>query len=112
MVFSTILKFDTSGVPYPAFVYAGLLAWNFLYGAISAAAASVGDQMAVVSKVAFPRIVLAERAKVPPPNCWRASPSPMKVVLTPKAESPPSSNWAQGFIPSFRAAKTFCSTPT
>ena len=58
VVFSSILRVDTGSIPYPAFVYIGLLSWNFFAGAVSAASSSVGDHMSIVSKVAFPREVL------------------------------------------------------
>jgi len=58
VVFSSILKVDTGNIPYPAFVYIGLLSWNFFASAVGAASSSVGDHMSIVSKVAFPREIL------------------------------------------------------
>ena len=45
-------------VPYPVFLYAGLLAWQFLARAASAGASSVVGSAWVITQVPFPRIVL------------------------------------------------------
>ena len=44
--------------PYPLFLYAGLLAWQFLSRAASSGAGSVVGHAWVISQVPFPRVVL------------------------------------------------------
>jgi lipopolysaccharide transport system permease protein len=46
------------GVPYPLFVFAGLLAWTLFAGAISAGSQSVVGSQNLVTKVYFPRLVI------------------------------------------------------
>lgn len=58
IVFSTLLRLPTYNIPYPVYVYSGLLAWNLFAGGVSAAFPSVADNINIVGKVAFPREVL------------------------------------------------------
>ncbi len=58
VIFSTLLRLPTHGIPYPLYVYSGLLAWNLFAAGLSSAIPSVADNMSLVSKVAFPREVL------------------------------------------------------
>lgn len=48
----------SSGVPYPLFVFAGLLPWTFLANAIGSVGTSVVGNSSLVSKVYFPRLVI------------------------------------------------------
>ncbi len=61
-VFSVFLgRFGRSlsgGMPYPIFVYSGLLLWNFFSSAISQATTSIVSHQSVVGKVWFPREIL------------------------------------------------------
>src|SRR5688572_21779023 len=43
-------------VPYPLFVFTGLLTWTFFSGAVSAASTSVIGNERLVTKVYFPRL--------------------------------------------------------
>ena len=49
---------SVSGVPYPVFLYSGLLAWQFLARAASSGAGSVVSHGWVLTQIRFPRIVL------------------------------------------------------
>lgn len=49
---------DSGGVPYPVFVYAGLLPWTFFATAISSAGNSVVQAQQIVTKVYFPRLAI------------------------------------------------------
>jgi lipopolysaccharide transport system permease protein len=46
---------DTRGVPYPLFVYAGLVPWTFFSNAVNAAGISLISQQHMMSKIYFPR---------------------------------------------------------
>jgi lipopolysaccharide transport system permease protein len=46
------------GVPYPLFVFAGLLPWFFFSNAITAAGGSVVGNQNLVTKVYFPRLII------------------------------------------------------
>jgi lipopolysaccharide transport system permease protein len=47
-----------NGLPYPLFVFAGLLPWTFFANAISSASLSVVGNQNLVTKVYFPRIII------------------------------------------------------
>ncbi|HYT90927.1 MAG TPA: ABC transporter permease, partial [Gemmataceae bacterium] len=51
-------------VPYPLFVFAGLLPWTFFNSAVSAASTSVISNDRLVTKVYFPRILVPLSAVV------------------------------------------------
>lgn len=61
-VFSTILRIPSDNVPYPLFVFVGLLPWIFFSGALSSATDSVVNAASLVTKVYFPREVLPTAA--------------------------------------------------
>jgi len=53
-----IARIDSGGLPYPVFVYAGLLPWTFFATSISTAANSIVGSPEVISKVYFPRLIV------------------------------------------------------
>ena len=53
-----LAKVDSGDVPYPVFVYAGLLPWTFFATAISNAGNSVIGSSQMVSKIYFPRLLI------------------------------------------------------
>jgi ABC-type polysaccharide/polyol phosphate export permease len=57
-VFSKIMKFSSFGVPYPLFVYAGLLPWLFMVNSISSAMNVFISDAPLIKKVYFPREIL------------------------------------------------------
>ena len=56
--FGHLAKMPSDGLPYPVFVYAGLLPWTFFANAISSSAASLIGSSNLVSKVYFPRLII------------------------------------------------------
>lgn len=54
-VFSKILRFSDLGVPYPLFLYVGLLPWTLFSGSLSSATNSLVNNASLLSKVYFPR---------------------------------------------------------
>lgn len=61
-VFSTILRGGSEGVPFPIFLFVGLLPWMFFSGAVSSATDSVVGAASLVTKVYFPREILPTAA--------------------------------------------------
>jgi lipopolysaccharide transport system permease protein len=51
-------RVSSGGLPYPVFVYAGLVAWTFFGGAVSSAAASVVGSERLITKIYFPRLAI------------------------------------------------------
>ncbi len=56
--FGHLAKMPADGLPYPIFVYAGLLPWTYFANAIAASAGSLVGSANLVSKVYFPRLVV------------------------------------------------------
>jgi len=58
IVFGRLAKLPSDGVPYPMFVFAGLLPWMFFAQAVSGAAASVLGAGSLITRVYFPRLIV------------------------------------------------------
>jgi lipopolysaccharide transport system permease protein len=58
VVFGRIAKLDAGGVPYPILVLSGLVAWQYVSQAVSAASTSLVTSANLVSKVYFPRMLV------------------------------------------------------
>jgi lipopolysaccharide transport system permease protein len=58
VVFGRLAKLPSDGYPYPVFVLAGLLPWNFFSNAVAAAGTSVVGSAHLISKVYFPRLIV------------------------------------------------------
>jgi lipopolysaccharide transport system permease protein len=56
--FGRMAKVPTGGVPYPLFVFAGLLPWTFFATAITNAGNSVVGSERLITKIYFPRLVV------------------------------------------------------
>ena len=57
-LFGRLARIPTNGLPYPIFVFAGLLPWSFFNNAVSNATLSVVGSAGFVTKVYFPRLLL------------------------------------------------------
>ena len=58
LAFGRIAKLPSEGLPYPLFVYSGLLMWSFLATGLSTTTHSVVAHAQLITKVYFPREVL------------------------------------------------------
>ncbi len=56
--FGGLAKMPSDGVPYPIFVYVGLLFWQFFSGSLSEISGSLINNQAIITKVYFPRLIL------------------------------------------------------
>lgn len=56
--FGGLAKIPSDGVPYPIFVYTGLLFWQFFSSALSETSGSMVGNRAIITKVYFPRLIL------------------------------------------------------
>lgn len=57
-VFSVIFKFPTNNIPYPVFLFAGLLPWIYMQNVLATATTSLVDNSDLIRKVYFPREIL------------------------------------------------------
>jgi lipopolysaccharide transport system permease protein len=58
ILFGRLLNVPSGGVPYPLFVYSGLLPWSYFANSLSRSSTSVVDSAHLVTKVYFPRLVI------------------------------------------------------
>ncbi len=56
IIFGKVAKIPTDGIPYPIFVFAGLLPWTFFSMAVTQSANSLVAQKAIITKIYFPRL--------------------------------------------------------
>ncbi len=64
LVFSTLAKLPSGGVPYPILVFAALLPWQFFSNAFAEAGTSLISNANMISKVYFPRLIIPASAVV------------------------------------------------
>jgi len=58
LIFGRLAKIPSDGLPYPIFVYAGLLPWTFFANALTTSGNSLVGQQHLISKVYFPRLII------------------------------------------------------
>jgi len=57
-IFGGLAKIDSEGFPYPIFLYAGLLPWQFFSESLSRSSSSVVGSANLITKVYFPRLII------------------------------------------------------
>lgn len=57
-VFSKVMKISSIGVPYPIFLYTGLLPWVFFANSIGSSMSVLVDNSSLIKKIYFPREIL------------------------------------------------------
>jgi lipopolysaccharide transport system permease protein len=58
LVFGLVARFPSDGLPYPLFVFAGLLPWLYFSGCLGGTSNSVVGNAHLLTKVYFPRLIL------------------------------------------------------
>jgi lipopolysaccharide transport system permease protein len=58
LIFGVILKIPSENIPYPIFVFLGLIFWNFFSNTITTASGSLVGNESLIKKVYFPRLIL------------------------------------------------------
>jgi lipopolysaccharide transport system permease protein len=58
LIFGRFAKFPSGSLPYPIFAFAGLLAWQYFSAALNVTSGSLVANVALVTKVYFPRLLL------------------------------------------------------
>lgn len=64
VVFGTLAKLPSEGVPYPILVFAGMLPWQFFANSLSECSNSLITNSNLISKVYFPRLIVPTSAVV------------------------------------------------
>jgi lipopolysaccharide transport system permease protein len=57
-LFGGLLQVPSGGVPYPIFVYSGLLPWNYFANSLTRSSSSLVNNQNLITKVYFPRLVV------------------------------------------------------
>lgn len=58
VIFGKLANMPSDGIPYPIFVYSGLLIWQFFASSLSDASNTLVSNASIVTKVYFPRLLL------------------------------------------------------
>ena len=58
VVFGYLARMPSDGLPYPVFVYAGLLPWTYFAAAVASTSQSIVGSSHLISKVYFPRLIV------------------------------------------------------
>lgn len=64
LFFGRMAKMPSDGIPYPIFVYAGLLPWTYFANALSESGNSLVGSANLITKVYFPRVIIPASASL------------------------------------------------
>ncbi len=64
ILFGKLAKVPSDGIPYPIFVYAGLLPWNYFSSALNSSGNSLVASSNLITKVYFPRLIIPASASL------------------------------------------------
>lgn len=64
LFFGRLAKMPSDGIPYPIFVYAGLLPWTYFANALSSSGNSLVGSTNLITKVYFPRLIMPASASL------------------------------------------------
>ncbi len=64
LFFGKLAKVPSDGIPYPIFVYAGLLPWTYFANALSSSGNSLVGSANLITKVYFPRLIIPASASL------------------------------------------------
>jgi lipopolysaccharide transport system permease protein len=64
IVFGNLAKLPSNGVPYPIFVFAAMLPWQFFANALAECSNSLINNANLLSKVYFPRLIIPTSAVI------------------------------------------------
>jgi len=58
IIFGTIAKLPSNGIPYPLLVFSAMLPWQFFSNAMSSCSGSLVANSGMISKIYFPRLIV------------------------------------------------------
>lgn len=64
LFFGRLAKMPSDGIPYPIFVYAGLLPWTYFANAVAASGNSLVGSANLITKIYFPRLFVPASASL------------------------------------------------
>jgi lipopolysaccharide transport system permease protein len=66
LIFGKLAGLPSDGLPYPVFVFAGVVIWGYFASAVGQAAASLVGERELVTKIYFPRVLGPAAVLIPP----------------------------------------------
>lgn len=66
VIFGRLAAVPSEGIPYPIFLYTGLLLWNYFSSALTSASDCLVSNEGIIKKVYFPRLILPLSTAVTP----------------------------------------------
>lgn len=63
--FKSFIKMDTGSIPYPSFVFSGLMLWYLFTGIISKNTFAILESAELINKVSFPRFIILLSKTIP-----------------------------------------------
>ncbi|MFA5104903.1 MAG: ABC transporter permease [Candidatus Margulisiibacteriota bacterium] len=64
VIFGSLAKLPSDGVPYPIMIYVALLPWHFFANSMTASSQSVVGNSALLTKIYFPRLIIPTSAVI------------------------------------------------
>jgi lipopolysaccharide transport system permease protein len=58
LFFGRVLNIPSQNLPYPVFVFSGLLIWNLFSAGVTGASSSMINNAAIIKKIYFPRLII------------------------------------------------------
>lgn len=58
VLFGKLAKFPSDGIPYPVFVFSGLLPWTYFSNSLGGGTSGLVSNSGLISKIYFPRVML------------------------------------------------------
>jgi lipopolysaccharide transport system permease protein len=58
LIFGSLAKLDSEGIPYPVFTFVALLPWQLFAGSLGRAGTSLVSNSSLLTKVYFPRLII------------------------------------------------------
>ena len=65
VLFGTVADLPSDGLPYPVFVFSGLLVWSYFQTSVASATQSLVESRELVTKIYFPRLLVPLAAVLP-----------------------------------------------
>ena len=66
LFFGGLAKVPSNGIPYPIFVFSGLLFWNYFSTSLTSASNSLAANESMIKKIYFPRLLLPFSSTITP----------------------------------------------
>lgn len=66
IIFSKLVKIPSENLPYPIFIFAGLIFWGYFNSALYGANNSLVDAQAILKKIYFPRLIIPMATTITP----------------------------------------------